>query len=172
MLFSTNPSSRMLDERDCYLYTDKYVYEYNRAYRTAVCMRVCFCTQETVCVHIPSVTAPSLYSSRLHLTQCLAFQCRPLVRLADRRSKDCRFSLMSCNLQIHVESKEQVKNPWHSEEFLPGFENRKPPPSFCLAPGSGENPRSGLHHLEKAKQPPSVQKPRKESSLGLTGHRI
>lgn len=60
-----------------------------------------------------------------------------------------------------MESTEQVKNPWHSEEFLPGFENIKPPPSFWRK----LQIRAALLRENKTA---AVSAKVKESPLGLT----
>ena len=41
------------------------------------------------------------------------------------------------NVQTHLESTEQVKDPRHSEEILCGLEKTKPPPSSRTVPGLG-----------------------------------
>lgn len=157
--FSTIPSSRILGMT--YLYIHKHVYlclhiqdSYMHTHMHVVLCTEPVCTK-CVCVHITSISLPPLLRSSSTISMW-AFS-----KISWGRSKACWFSLMPCNFQTCAESTEQVKNPWHSEGFLPGFENIKPPPSICTNPWTGENSRSGLHCLEKTKQLPLVQKSRK-----------
>lgn len=71
------------------------------------------------------------------------------------------------NVQTHLESTEQVKDPWHSEEIVCGLGKMKPPLSSRTVPWAGKSPDQcpGLYRLLRDAV---VATEAKESPSGLT----